>query len=81
MANQDTEQLQKLRDELKLQAHLFSMEVKDEWHELEQKWDKVNQELQPLEQATSTSLNEISAAAKLLMEEIKNGYERIKSSL
>jgi hypothetical protein len=70
------QELQKLRDELALKIHLASMETKEEWEKLEAKWQSFS---------TNAALDEtaqnISSAVKLLGDEIKEGYRRLKKAL
>ena len=73
--------LEQSRDELKLQAHLFNAEVKDDWNELEKKWEHLASEVRPAMRAAKEASENISEANKLLMEEIRNGFQNIKSKL
>ena len=66
------------RDELKLQLHLAKAEAKDEWDALEGKWEQAQGKLAQVQTAASESLEDVRAAADLLADELKNGYERIR---
>lgn len=66
------------RDELKLQLHLAEAEAKDEWDALEGKWEQAQGKLAQVQTAASESLEDVRAAADLLADELKNGYERIR---
>lgn len=66
------------RDELNLQMHLAKAEAKDEWDELEGKWQQAQGKLAQVQAAAGESLDDVRAAASLLAEEIKNGYDRIR---
>ena len=77
----DMEDLERLRDEIQVQAHLFKKETQDEWDVLEEKWKELNRSLHPVKTAADASLENIEAASKLLLETVKEGYERIKKSL
>jgi ElaB/YqjD/DUF883 family membrane-anchored ribosome-binding protein len=69
--------LQQLRDELRLQIHLGSKEAQDEYEKLEQKWDELMQEGQPLAEAVSDTAKNVGAAVDLAASELKQGYEKI----
>lgn len=69
------EELKQKRDELKVQIHLGSLEAKEEWDELEAKWDKFAAEAE-LEKTGEG----ISEAMKSLGHELKQGYERLKQA-
>ena len=75
------ESVKQLRDELKLQAHLFGAEAKDLYNELETSWQKVEAELTPAADAASTAAENISEATSLLVDTISEGYTNIKNSL
>jgi len=66
------------RDELKLQMHLAKAEAKDEWNDLEGKWEQAQGKLGEVQTAAGESLEDVRAAASLLAEEIRNGYDRIR---
>ena len=74
-------ELQKLRDELRLQIHLGSKEAQDEFEQLEQKWDELMQEGQPLAEAVSETAENVGAAVELAAGELKQGYEKIRDLL
>ena len=74
-----SELLQRLkhqREELALKIHLGTMEAKQEWEIIEQKWQKF---------AARAELEEsgegISDALKLLGSELKQSYERIRKAM
>lgn len=73
--------LEQSRDELKLKAHLFNAEVKDEWKGLENKWEHFAREVRPAMKAAHEAQENISEANKLLMEEIREGFKNVKSKL
>ena len=74
--HETVEHLKQLRDEIQLKIQLGSMEARDEWHELEQRWQEFSDKAE-LEK-TSEGL---SSALSLLGEELKAGYHRIKKGL
>jgi hypothetical protein len=65
-----------LRDELNLKMHLASLEVKQEWSELEGKWQSFSSRAR-LEESTDS----VGDALELLGEELKQGYKRLKRAL
>jgi len=70
------EDLKRTRDEIRLQIHLASMEARDEWNELETKWENFARKAQLKE--TAENLGE---AAEELAGEIKAGYVKLKKAL
>ena len=70
------EELQTLRDELKVRVHLGSKELQDAWENLEARW----RHFEAQAELDKTASN-VSEATKLLGEELKAGYDRMKRAL
>ncbi len=70
------EELQALRDDLKVRIHLASKELQDSWQTLEARW----RDFQAHAELEKTASN-VSEATKLLGAELKDGYDRIKRAL
>jgi len=70
------EELQTLRDELKVRIHLGTKEVQDAWDNLEQRWGHFHAQAE-LDKTASN----VSEAGKLLAAELMDGYQRIKRAL
>jgi uncharacterized coiled-coil DUF342 family protein len=75
------ERLKQGRDELNLKMHLGKAEAKDLWQETEDKWRHLRSELDKVNTDTDDVARDVGAAAMLLAEEIKQGYERLKQLL
>lgn len=75
------EQLRQQRDELRLKLHLAKAEVRDVWDDLERKWEHLRARLPLMREAVSESSKDVAAAARLLAEEIRHGYERLRKTL
>ena len=69
------------RDELRVRMHLAKEDLQDEWKELEQKWEKMEHKLAAATDETRESSSDVGAAAKLLAEEIRGAYQRIRKAL
>lgn len=65
-----------LRDEMRLKIHLGSKDLQDEWHELEEKWEKFYKDAD-----LAKSGKDITSAFGIVGEELKNAYKRIKGAL
>lgn len=75
--------LKQKRDELRVQIHLASKEVKDEWEELEEKMQEFSSKARKFSddanlKKTGEGLGEALAGVG---HEIKLGYDRIKKAL
>ena len=75
------EGLEKARDEIKLKAHLLKSDLKDEWAKLDHDFDRLRAELAPVKRAAGESAKEVGAAARLLMDSVKEGFEKIRGAL
>lgn len=75
------EELMKERDELKVKIHLAKMEVGDDWDELGAKLVKLEDRARELRGATAEASRDIGAAAKMLAEEIRDGFKTIAKHL
>ena len=75
------EKLKQGRDELNVRIHLGKAEAKDLWHETEDKWQSLRSQLDQMNNDTDDVAKDVGAAAMLLAEEIRHGYERLKKLL
>ena len=69
------------RDEMRVQAHLARAEFRDEWEELEQKWQKAEKAFDRLQDQAVETTAEMQRSAKVVMEEIAGAYDRIRQRL
>jgi SMC interacting uncharacterized protein involved in chromosome segregation len=69
--------LQHEAEELRVKVHLAKMEASDEWKELEGKLVKFNAKAKELGGVTVEASKDIGAAAKLLGEEIRDGFKKL----
>lgn len=70
------EDLKKARDEIKLKLHLASMDAKDEWEDLEQKWDEFSTRAD-----MNRSAEGVGDALDQLGGELKQAYLRFRNAL
>ena len=69
------------RDELRVRLHLLKAEARDEFEELEKKWQHLEGRAAQVKEGAKESAEDIGAAAKTLAEEIGAAYTRIKKTL
>jgi len=72
------EKLAQRRDELNVQMHLGKAEAKDLWQETEDKWRHLRSQLDKIDNDTGDVAKDVGAAAMLVAEEIRQGYERLR---
>lgn len=70
------EELERYRDEINLKMHLASMEMKDEWQDLERKWDRFSAQA-----GVGDSTEGIGGALDQLGGELKKAYKRFRGAL
>lgn len=75
------DQLKTQRDELRVRMHLAKAEARDQWEALEKRWDHLRAEMEVVGREAGRAAGDVGAAAKLVLEEIKQGYERIRTLL
>jgi len=71
------ESLKEERDELRVKLQLAKMDAGDEWHKLEGKLHKLEAKAKELGSATADASGDIGSAAKLLAEEIRDGFKKV----
>jgi len=69
--------LKRQRDELRLKYELAKLEANEEWIKLEKKLVKLEAKAHELGKATADASQDIAAAAKLLGEEIREGFKKV----
>lgn len=75
------ERLKTERDELNVRLHLARAELRDEYHDLEKRLGELESRGKRIREETGESAEQLEAATKLLAEEIKAGYERIRKAI
>lgn len=74
-------ELRQERDELKVQMHLASMELKEEWGSLTDRLDALNHRYEPLKEAVEETADDVWESMKFVGCEIREGFKRIRKSL
>jgi chaperonin cofactor prefoldin len=69
------------RDDLRVRLHLLKAELRDEFNDLEDKWEHLESRAGHLKDASKESAEDVGAAAGQLAEELGTAYERMKKSL
>jgi len=69
------------RDELNVQMHLASMELRDEWDKLEHKWAHYCDRVRELKAALEPTMDDVHSSLAMLGDELSEGYKKIKKAL
>jgi uncharacterized protein YjbJ (UPF0337 family) len=79
--HEEVDMLRQARDELRVQTHLGAADAKDAWARVEQKWEHLESRVKRLGEATHDAADEIEQATRLLIEEIREGYRKMRDAL
>lgn len=74
-------ELKQERDELRVKVKLAKMEALEEWQEIEEKLVKLELKSKQLGKTTVEVSKDVSASARLLINEISDGFKRIIKKL
>lgn len=77
----ERERLQGMRDDLKVQIHLAGAELRDRFEDLERQWHRFEGRMAVLGDTASEDARDVGDAARLLLDEIREGYEHIRSRM
>lgn len=80
MKNPIIEELKVLKDEIKLQAQLFSMDAKDELVIIEKKLDDFAKEIEKSAEKIGQVSEEIWIGKHMELKNLKEEYEKLRSS-
>ena len=69
-------ELRQRRDELRVQMHLASKDLQDEWDEIEEKWDRFSARA-----GFEETEEGIEEALEKLGHELKLGYQRLRDAI
>jgi len=75
------EHFKQQRDELQVQLHLAKAEAKDEWAKLETQWEDIKPKLEAAREEVGKTAVSVGDALSLAIDELKSGYERLRSRL
>ncbi|WAK00858.1 hypothetical protein [Methylobacter sp. YRD-M1] len=75
------ESLKTERDEIKLKLHLGSMEAREEFENVEKNWSAFSQKASDIADDTVETSEEFIEKAKIVGEELKATYDRIRTRL
>lgn len=75
------EHLKQQRDELQVQLHLAKADAKDEWSRLEAQWDEIKPKLEAAREEVGKTAESVGTALSMAIEELKKGYERLRSRI
>jgi biopolymer transport protein ExbB/TolQ len=75
------EHFKQQRDELQVQLHLAKADARDEWARLEKQWEETKPKLEAARDEAGRTAESVGAALGQAIDELKKGYERLRSLL
>ena len=79
--NEQLENLQRARDELRLRIHLGADEAREEWERAEVLWGRIQGEVHRLGDVSKRPSKQLKTAAGDLLHEVGNAYGRLREAL
>lgn len=79
--NKALDYIKQQRDEINVRLHLGKKDLQDEMQVVDKKWDDFRLRSENLLETADESAEDVSEALKLLGEEIKAGFEKIRKAL
>jgi hypothetical protein len=73
--------LARVRDEVRVRMHLAKAEAKDVFEKLEDRWARLVGKVGAVKDASTETASDLKAATGLVVDELKEGYERLKREL
>ena len=65
------------RDELKLQVHLASMDARDEFNQLSDKVDELQEQIKPLTTVAEDTAEGVFTALGMAADEVRTGFDKL----
>jgi SMC interacting uncharacterized protein involved in chromosome segregation len=75
------EKLEQERDELKVRIHLGKAEAREEWDKLDARIAELRSRLDRAGNEAGEVMEDVSTAARLLADEIRQGFARLRKTL
>ena len=79
--NEELDDLKRIRDEIRVQIKLGKAEAKDLWDRSEEKIEELESKVKAISGQAEQPLQDMRDAAQLLLDEIRDGYKRIRKAL
>jgi SMC interacting uncharacterized protein involved in chromosome segregation len=77
----ELEGLRATRDELRVRVHLGKLDAQDQWDQIEKKWQHVESKLKLAGETGREVAEDIGEAASVAVEEMKEGYAKLRKLL
>ncbi|QDG50263.1 hypothetical protein FIV42_05815 [Persicimonas caeni] len=73
------DKLKQKRDELKVKLNLGKMEARDAWEDVEKNFQELETKMKGLRQQGQSEADRMKEDIRLLMSDIRDGFERVRN--
>ena len=80
-ARHELDELRRMRDELRVQAHLGRAEVRERWEALERSIDELEDKAKRATRAAEPALRELEKDVRKLATDLRDGFRRIRDAI
>lgn len=77
----ELDDLRRLRDELRVRGHLARADLRDQWERLEKRLGDLERRVKQASRAAEEPLRELEKDARQILDDLREGYRRIKAAL
>lgn len=78
---EELQQLRRVRDELRVQAHLGKAEAVELWERLEHRFTEAEARAKALARRAEAPVQDVADAVRLLIDEVRSGYKTLRKLL
>jgi len=78
---QELDDLRRMRDELRVQAHLGRAELRKRWETLERSMNDLDNKAKRAAQAAEPSLHQLEQDVRKLAADLRDGYRRVRDAI
>jgi len=78
---EELDSLRAARDELRVQAELGRAELRERWEELERSWHRLEGRVGVIREGLKEDGQDVREAARLLVDELRTGYQHLRERL
>ncbi len=77
----ELEDLRTTRDELRVRLHLGKLDAQEQWEQIEKQWQHVESKLKLAGETGREVAEDLGEAASLAVDELKQGYAKLRKLL
>jgi len=77
----ELDNLRRIRDELNVRLHLGGADIRDQWEKLDRGWQHLEGRMKVIGNESDEVAKEIGETLHVLAEQLRDGYERVKTLL